>query len=373
MKNYYAVRLLFLIFSIMAWAEAYAQEPQFSNFYATHLYTNPAFTGRSDHQYRITTDFRRQWYRVGAFSTAFLSADYAFNKFGVGLTAYRDQAGATPLTTNQASVSLSYGTNITPHADLVIGFQGSYYHQGLDDEYIWIDDYLSNNPNPVSQGVNNQYFNLSTGLLLIHRTFWLGVSMKDFLPNPGLNNSSPFGLVSSSRSGEAYYGRVSAHGSYFRYLIPSQLFFSTHFNYRSRARIRQWETGFNFAYRPRTNTSQFANVVLGIGGGYRGFVRTAEGLAARDAVIVNASLSLPGGIKKNTSPLWNHLVQIVYSYDMTVSRLSATGGAHELTLTLKFSDSRPNSSWSDTVQKRRQVPDPRDCRPRSVKGVYAPH
>lgn len=372
MKKLFTSLFLFIVISGLFPVESFAQEPQFSNFYATHLYTNPAFTGRSDYQYRITANFRRQWNKAGAFSTAFLSADYAFDKFGVGVTTYADEAGSTPLKTTQGSVSISYGTNITPHADLVVGFQGTYYDQRLNDDYIWIDDYLNNHPNPIAQGIQNKYFNLSTGLLFIHRSFWLGVSAKDFLPNPGLNNTSPYGLISSSRGGDGYYERISAHGSYFRYLLPNQLFFSTHFNYRARGKIRQWESGINFAYRPIKQGGRAADVVVGLGGGYRGFIETLEGLSARDAVILNASLSLPNGISSKSSPLWSHLAQLVYSYDMTVSRLNPSGGAHELTLTLKFSDPRPNSSWPATMKKRRHIPDPRDCKEGFVKGVYVP-
>ncbi|WKN32483.1 PorP/SprF family type IX secretion system membrane protein [Porifericola rhodea] len=365
--------VLTIIFGGLWATDSYAQEPQFSNFYATHLYTNPAFSGRSDYQYRITADLRRQWQKVGSFSTAFVSADYAFSKFGVGFTAYSDEAGSTPLKTRHASMSVSYGTNISQHADLVIGFQGSYYHQNLGEDYIWVDDYLNQQTDisATNQSINNQYFNLSTGLLFIHRTFWLGLSLKDFLPNPGLNNYSPYGLISSSRTADGYYGRISAHGSYYRYILPNQLFFSSYFNYRSRASVRQWESGISLAYRPQYGQKP-ADIVLGLGGGYRGLVQTFEGLSSRDAVILNASLSWPNGISNKSSPLWHHIFQLVYSYDMTVSRLSTTGGAHELTLTLKFSDFRSGSSWPETMKARRHIPDPRDCKGGFVNNVYMP-
>lgn len=363
-----ALLLLLFVFSLLP--EVWAQEPQFSNFYATSLYTNPAFTGRSGHQYQITTNFRRQWHQVGSFSTAFVSADYAFSRFGVGVTAYTDEAGSAPLTTGQAAVSLSYGINITHRADLVIGFQGSYYQQRLQDEYLWIDDYLSGATDAIVPGVQNQYFNLATGLMLIHESFWLGVSLKDFLPNPGLNNASPYSLISSYRNGNAYYGRFSAHGGYSRYLLPRQLFFSSYFNFRSRGPVRQWEGGFNVAYRPVKPGGNAADIVAGLGGGYRGFVQTLENLSTRDAVIVNASLTWPKGFSTNTSPLWQHQVQVVYSYDITASRLSTTGGAHEVTLAIKFSDFRMGSSWHETRARRRHVADPRDCKIGTVKDVY---
>lgn len=363
----------FLLFFLIGLSvQVLAQEPQFSNFYATDIYTNPAFTGRSDHQYRITTNFRRQWHKIGSFSTAYVSADYGFNQFGVGFTAYADEAGSAPLNTVQSAVSLSYGINITHKADLVIGFQGSYYDQQLKEEYIWIDDYLNNNPDAMAPGIQNRYFNLATGLLLIHESFWLGVSLKDFLPNPGLNNASPYSLISAGRNSEAYYGRFSAHGGYSRYLMPRQLFFSSYFNFRSRGTVRQWEGGFNVAYRPVKPGGHAADIVVGVGGGYRGFLHTLEDLSTRDAVIVNASLTWPKGLVSNASPLWQHQIQVVYSYDITASRLSSTGGAHEVTLALKFSDFRLGSSWFETRERRRHIADPRDCKAGRVKDVYAP-
>ncbi|MEQ9442217.1 MAG: PorP/SprF family type IX secretion system membrane protein [Cyclobacteriaceae bacterium] len=369
MPQHFTLFILLLLPGIFL--DVLAQEPQFSNFYATTLYTNPAFTGRSNHQYRIITDFRKQWHQIGSFSTAFVSADYAFNQFGVGFTAYADEAGSTPLKSVQSALSLSYGINITHKADLVMGFQGSYYYQRLQEEYIWIDDYLANNPDAIGQGIQNQYFNLSAGLLLVHESFWLGVSMKDFLPNPGLSNASGFGLISAGGNADAYYGRFSVHGGYSRYLMR-QLFFSSYFNFRSRGTVRQWEGGFNVAYRPVKPGGHAADIVAGIGGGYRGFLQTLENLSTRDAVILNASLNWPKGFGANASPLWQHQIQVVYSYDITASRLHTTGGAHEVTLALTFSDFRLGSSWFETRQRRRHVADPRDCKIGQAKDVYVP-
>ncbi|MEM9829603.1 MAG: PorP/SprF family type IX secretion system membrane protein [Bacteroidota bacterium] len=360
-----------LCFMFLSWG-ASAQEPQFSNFYATTLYTNPAFTGRTSHQYQFTTNFRRQWHNRGSFTTGFLSADYAFNRFGVGLTAYTDQAGAAPLTTVQTSASLSYGVQITPKLDFVAGFQGSYYDQRLREDYIWIDDYISNNPNALAPGVVNQYFNLSLGVMLIHKSFWLGGALKDLLPNPGLNTASPYYLVSANRNTGSYYGRFSVHGGYSQFLMPRQLFFTSYANFRSRGTVRQWEAGFNVAYRPLTPGGHAADIVLGMGGGYRGFFRTLENLSTRDAAIVNASITWPKGFNLGSSPMLRHQIQVVYSYDITVSRLSQSGGAHEVTLAFKLSDLRMESSWARTISRRQHIADPRDCPTHEVKDVYVP-
>jgi hypothetical protein len=63
---------------LLVTAEAWAQDPQFSQFYANSIYTNPAFAGSVNHG-RIIMGVRNQWPSIsGAFRTGTFSSDEHF-------------------------------------------------------------------------------------------------------------------------------------------------------------------------------------------------------------------------------------------------------------------------------------------------------
>src|SRR5690554_7910039 len=83
-----------LIFSGLN-TKAYAQDPQFSQFYANPIYLNPAFAG-SHGCPRFAVNYRNQWPALsGTFVTYSASYDQYFKSIagGVGVIATHDQQG----------------------------------------------------------------------------------------------------------------------------------------------------------------------------------------------------------------------------------------------------------------------------------------
>src|SRR5688572_8283353 len=79
-----------------------AQDPNFSQFFASPLTLNPALTGKFDGVYRIAGNYRNQWPSINnAYTTATVSADFSILKnriseldqFGIGLMGFTDRAG----------------------------------------------------------------------------------------------------------------------------------------------------------------------------------------------------------------------------------------------------------------------------------------
>src|SRR3979490_892289 len=92
---------------------ASAQDPNFSQFFASPLTLNPAMTGKFDGLYRVAGNYRNQWPAIyNAFTTATISVDFDIlrnklsevDRFGVGIMAFSDKAGdGGPLTDNYAA------------------------------------------------------------------------------------------------------------------------------------------------------------------------------------------------------------------------------------------------------------------------------
>lgn len=125
---------------------ASGQDIHFSQFYATPLVNNPAFTGYFKEDYRLSGTFRAQWEGFGAgFGNVYRStmgtAEISFLKnkregsaLGVGLSIINDRAGDLALTTNQINASISYIQSLDASGNnfISVGFSGGYTRRGLD-------------------------------------------------------------------------------------------------------------------------------------------------------------------------------------------------------------------------------------------------
>ncbi len=96
MRKFFVVIFTFLLFDYVS-----AQDPHFSQFYASPLTLNPAFTGKFDGDYRLAANYRNQWASIpNAYTTASASLDFGILKkslpkgdiFGLGFSGVSDQS-----------------------------------------------------------------------------------------------------------------------------------------------------------------------------------------------------------------------------------------------------------------------------------------
>src|SRR5690554_4784349 len=90
--------------------KAYAQDPQFSQFYANPIYLNPAFAG-SHGCPRFAVNYRNQWPALsGTFVTYSASYDQYFKSIagGIGVIATHDQQGKGTINTTTLSLIYNY-------------------------------------------------------------------------------------------------------------------------------------------------------------------------------------------------------------------------------------------------------------------------
>jgi type IX secretion system PorP/SprF family membrane protein len=193
--------LIFLLLTISYYAKLRAQDPHFSQFFASPLTLNPALTGKFNGAYRFAGNYRNQWPTINnAFTTATLSFDTRIleNKlpdnddWGIGFLALTDQQADGVLNNNYFSFSTAYhkGLDEDGYHQLSVGFQGTYASSRLDGTKVTLGDELapdgtwsipSNDPY-ANRVFSVHYFDFNTGILYNGSTsdrnnFYIGASL----------------------------------------------------------------------------------------------------------------------------------------------------------------------------------------------------
>jgi type IX secretion system PorP/SprF family membrane protein len=179
---------------------AKAQDPNFSQFFASPLTLNPALTGKFDGVIRVAGNYRNQWPTINnAYTTYTASVDAGilkghipeFDQFGVGLLAFSDKSGNGVLQNNYLGISTAYHKSLDEngYSQLGLGFQGTFVQKRLDVTKVYFEDQLRSdgftgltNEFFQQQQVNVSYFDLNAGMLFNGSTdgtnnYYIGASM----------------------------------------------------------------------------------------------------------------------------------------------------------------------------------------------------
>ena len=178
-----------------------AQDPNFSQFFASPLTLNPALTGKFDGVYRFAMNYRNQWPSISnAYTTGTASFDMGimknripdYDQFGIGIMAFTDRAGDGALTNNYVGLSVAYHKSLDENGyhQLGAGFQGTYVNKRLNLAKLTFQDQLTpfgftgvtQETFPNKSEVNVSYFDLNAGFIYTGSTngynnFYVGASM----------------------------------------------------------------------------------------------------------------------------------------------------------------------------------------------------
>lgn len=192
--------VLFILTTLLSTNSTRAQDPGFSQFFASPLTLNPALTGKFNGVVRIAGNYRNQWPAINnAFITSTISVDAPImtNKlpdndtWGIGFLAMNDQTASGILNSNYFSFSTAYHKALDPdgYHSIGVGFQGSYANQSLDGTRLTFEDGLQldgtflRSPTEAinSEYVTVHYFDANLGVLYNATTdgnnnFYLGAS-----------------------------------------------------------------------------------------------------------------------------------------------------------------------------------------------------
>lgn len=192
--------LTLLIAASFVTIESAAQDPNFSQFFASPMTLNPALTGKFDGVFRFAANYRNQWPSINnAYTTSTASLDMGIMKnkipegdqFGVGVMGYTDRAGNGVLTTTYGGASLAYHKSLDENSyhQIGAGFQGVYTSKRLNVADLKFQDQLTpfgftgTTSEVFSSGNQNLgYFDLNAGVFYNGTTngynnFYFGASM----------------------------------------------------------------------------------------------------------------------------------------------------------------------------------------------------
>jgi type IX secretion system PorP/SprF family membrane protein len=171
-----------ILFSLLSVTFLSAQDIHFSQFYAAPILTNPANTGNFTGALRLGLNYRDQWgsvtvpYRTfSVYADGGIQPKKAVNRFGLGVSAFTDQAGDGVLSTDKVYLSGAYHIGYTENSTVrfAMGLTGGLVQKSVDITKLsfnsqWndfeFDETLSNNETPTVQTID--YVDLGAGALL---------------------------------------------------------------------------------------------------------------------------------------------------------------------------------------------------------------
>lgn len=310
-----------------------AQDPQFSQFYANPIYTNPAFTGATNNL-RFTFIARDQYSALrNNYRTAAASIDAQVNAIsgGIGAMATVDVSGDGFLTTTTFNGIYAYSAALSRNVTMRAGIQASLYQRSYDFNRFKFGDQIDDQlgftfPTAENRGSENISLpNFGTGLLVYSNKLYGGFAIHNLTePNQSFYNKT---------SGDEQFKlprRYTFHGGANIYLTKSRyeeqnVIISPNILYMQQRNFNQLNLGFYLKKQALTAGLWFR--------------QTSKNT---DALILLLGFKLPK-------------FRVGYSYDVTVSGArTATQGSHELSLAFEI---KPKQKESKRTSRAMRCPE----------------
>lgn len=192
--------LLMVVISILFFRlHTLAQDPHFSQYYASQSTVNPAFTGMFTGQLKVSGLYRQQWAQYGSpFTTATIAfeikpgkfvKDEFDNRFAIGAMLLTDKTPDGALQSNYAQLTAAYHKTIDENGfhRIGVGFMGGYGQRRLNISALTFSNQFTTEgfDTNISSGETFNQFSLShwdvqAGILYSYEdennTGYLGVS-----------------------------------------------------------------------------------------------------------------------------------------------------------------------------------------------------
>lgn len=314
-------RILTYILPLLISVRAYAQDPQFSQFYASPIYTNPAFAGSSTVG-RLVMNTRNQWPGIsGSFTTVNASYDEHFEAVngGIGIQAHYDEQGTGTLRTVGANIAYSYLIPVSRRFSMRLALQAGFMQKSVDfTKFLWRSQLGQNGYDPNRAAEPNMptdaranIVNFAAGFLGYSKNFYFGFAAhnitepnQSFNLNPGNDVNARIYRRFTGHVGAIYPINESRVKNRSSYLYPNVIYMQQYFGGQQAAQL---------------NLGMYISKGSLVGGLYlrQTFVNT-------DALIAII------GIRTEK-------VKIGFSYDGTVSSASAgAAGSYEVSLAFEL-------------------------------------
>lgn len=324
--------ILFTTFVLLAITN-YGQDAQYTQFYASPIHLNPAFAGSSVES-RLVANYRNQWTGIpNSWQNYSVSYDRFFPSInsGIGVLAYRDQAGYGALSNTSLGLQYAYEARIKRNLFFRPSVELSYNVKSINFNDLTFTDQLLREGSPASLESNitepTDFIDFAAGFIVNSKVFWIGFSAHHL----GEPDESIYG-----NTGAILQRKYSLHGGYRIKLVNSygkktkkEMILAG--NFKKQGDFDQLDVGTYFELDP-----------LVIGVWYRTLPFKTNGYAQLNHDAISIILGYHFGKYK-----------IGYSYDVTVSNLGvgSTGGSHELSLIYEWANKKNRK-----LAKRRIIP-----------------
>ncbi len=294
------------IFSISL-ADAVAQDPQFTQFYANPLYLNPAFAGAARCP-RLIMNYRNQW---PAISGTFVTYNASYDQYvdgmhgGLGLQVMNDRAGEGTLNTFSANIMYSYRLDITRKISMNAALQAGYTQKRIDFSKLTFGDMIDPRYGFIYEtqeqrfGPTRGFPDFAAGLVVYSERVFGGFAAHHITqPREGFISTAKLPMKLTAHAGVSilFDRRRKDYGS-----------FSPNILWQKQQNFQQLNYGFYVSRGP-----------------FVGGLWFRQNFYNADSFIALIGLAMP-------------TFKFGYSYDVTVSKLSnQTAGSHELSFQLQF-------------------------------------
>ncbi|MBK9447935.1 MAG: PorP/SprF family type IX secretion system membrane protein [Bacteroidetes bacterium] len=333
-------------FAVAGFAQAHAQDPQYTQFYANQPLLNPAFTGAALGP-RVSINYRAQWVAIpGTYRQQAFSYDQPIllgkgkTQQGLGGTITRDQAGEGNLSKLTVNLNYSFAMQFGRRGheqNLRLGLGGGLEQASIDFQKLRFSDqidpregfiYATQEVFPTQSRFNPD---IHFGAVYYNRVAWVGVSAHH-LTQPYQTFITTVNSGDSLRLPTKFTATAGLKIPVGPPNDPDKVAISP-------AVIFMKQRNFN-----QLNLGAYVNIdpmVFGLW--YRTNYNNFEGQFVTSDMLAGLI-----GFKQG-------IFSIGYSYDYTLSRLTngISGGSHELALIMEFERNKP------TYFKHRKMPCPR--------------
>ena len=334
----------FHIFLFVLPASLFAQDPQFSQFYAAPLYLNPAFAG-STQQARAGINYRNQWPSIDA---NFVTFNGYFDYFvedinsGFGVLLAHDREGLAGLRSTSVGLQYAYQLRLTEWLNFRPGVQFAFFNRNANFSRLTFGDQFDPvtgeviNPATAEQfdsGLSKNFFDISFGGIFYTPKAWLGLAAHHLnQPNQSIiGETDQLPMKFSLHGGYKILFSPGTMG-YGLFTKPQERSLTPTFQYKSQGEFDQLDLGLYLTLEP-----------IVVGTWYRGLpFKQFNEFNNNESIVF-----LLGFIKKGK----DDELRIGYSYDYTISQLgSGSGGAHEFTLSYTWSMRDPRKPPKNVMQ-----------------------
>ena len=193
------------------------QDMQFTQFYASPLYLNPAFTGANVCS-RASLVYRNQWPGVKkTYQSYLLSLDHYLSKqnVGIGLLCGVDNAGTGGLRTTIINPSIAYELKINRTLNVRFGLQPGVTIKSINFNQLLFGDQIARSGNSdgsittvETPTQTKAFFDIGAGGLIYTPNFWAGASFSHLTrPNESFyeNEGSTLPIKYSIHGGNKFH------------------------------------------------------------------------------------------------------------------------------------------------------------------------